>query len=955
VSLRPPPARPAGTRRPPAGRAARARPAWLPTAVDVACALLAIAVALGVFLRLRSGLGTELHAASDVIGYPTFHDFDASQYIETFYLGVIGGPMIATAVFAWVRWTAGRLIPSIAAAHRPLLPAARRVMVAGAPVPAAPPPAAAALLGGAALVAGPGGVLGVELAVERNAAGPSFWLLVVAACAAYSIAVVGSAAALGMAGRRVVAIRRLCPSARACVAVVNSLGACLPVMALWAVSNVTSVTSAGGAVHRYGWLSPPLAAALTAGCMGLVAVALWRRRGDPRRPLVVERRSVLLVAVPVLVLIATAVVYTPGAAPLNVFEQGQQVSTVHFLQQGMVPWRDFISDHGLFEDTLKLLLGTVAIEDTAWGMYAGTTLIVVPLGVVGMYWFAHRVGGGAAAFSLLVAVLLLQYGDVLGQTRFPLWPIVLILLWVAVEGRSRWAAPLLGALGVAVTLLTPESAFCAIAVGAAVVAADVYRADLSPGRRLRSFATTLSWLAGCLVTLTVAVLVLARLGAVQGLVTYFRTATSDHLLAGAIPLLAMVPPYSIWAILPAVGVLLAVLILAVKLRRRTVLGGEDAVMLAAAVLTVLYYQKFTSRADLHVLQPFAASVPLLVVVTHQLLRAVDERLPRGAIGGVTFSGALVVGIVTAPVAVWRTVEAIPSHVRGQTPLATETSPSLGWFAPLPQAHDLRAFLSAYLTPGAALYDFTNEPGLFYSALGYAPGARYFTIGSAIPRSAQLDVISDLERSRPRVIAFYGDAHGALPSWDDISNQVRGYEVSRWILDRYRPLAAVGTTLLYVERGLTVPEPRSAASGLSPGGAISTADLYFRGPACDWGYAPEFLDIPHPAGSEAVDARITERSGLALTIRPPVGHAWADYHWIEVEAVGPHFAQDGFVLRDRPNRPGEARQVTFRTLARATPTYRFPIGACAQWRGYGAVPLQLTHTSGSDVAAVRVLP
>jgi hypothetical protein len=758
-----------------------------------------------------------------------------------------------------------------------------------------------------------------------------------------------------MAGRRIAAIRRLCPSPRARVAVVNSLGACLPVMALWAVSNVTSVTSAGGAVHRYGWLSLPLAAALTAVCVALVATALWRRRADPRRPLVVERRAVLLIALPVLVLLATASVYVP-ALPLDAFEQGQQVATVHFLQQGMVPWRDFISAHGLFEDTLRLVLGATAIENTAWGMYAGTSLIVVPLCFVGMYWFAHRVGGGAAAFPLLVAVLsLLHQGVVVIHERFLLWPIVLILLWVAVEGRSRWAASLLGALCVVFTLLTPEAAFGAIAVGAAVIAADAYRADLSPGRRLRSFANTLTWLAGCLVTLTAAVLILARLGALQGVVSYFRTATSDHVLTGAIPLEAMVPPYSTWAILPAVGVLLAFLILAVKLRRRTVLGAEDVVMLAAAVLTVLYYQKFTSRADIHVLHAYGASIPLLIVVTHQLLRAADRRRPRRAIGGLTVWGALVVGIVTAPVPVWRTIEAIPSHVRGQTPLATETSPSLGWFVPEPQAHDLRAFLSAYLAPGAALYDFTNAPGLFYSTLGYAPGARYYVIGLAIARSAQEDLIADLERSRPRIIAFYGDAHGALPSWDEISNQVRSYEVSRWILDHYRPLAAVGTTLLYVERGLTVPDPRSAASGPSPGGALAPDGLYFRGPACDWGYSPEFLDIPHPPASEAVDAQITERSGKALTIEPPAGHAWADYHWIEVAAAGRHFVQDDFVLRDRPNPPGEARQVTFRTLARGMPTYRFPIGACAQWRGYGAVPLRLTHTSGSDVAAVRVLP
>jgi hypothetical protein len=91
----------------------------------------------------------------------------------------------------------------------------------------------------------------------------------------------------------------------------------------------------------------------------------------------------------------------------------------------------------------------------------------------------------------------------------------------------------------------------------------------------------------------------------------------------------------------------------------------------------------------------------------------------------------------------------------------------------------------------------------------------------------------------------------------------------------------------------------------------------------------------------------------LVVSPPAGSNWADYRWLEIDTTT-RFAKDGWDVTDeQTGDPGH--QVIFRTLGNSSTTIRVFVGSCAQWHGYGAMPLYLGHGLGEDISAVRLVP
>jgi hypothetical protein len=130
----------------------------------------------------------------------------------------------------------------------------------------------------------------------------------------------------------------------------------------------------------------------------------------------------------------------------------------------------------------------------------------------------------------------------------------------------------------------------------------------------------------------------------------------------------------------------------------------------------------------------------------------------------------------------------------------------------------------------------------------------------------------------------------------------------------------------------------------------TDDLYFLGFPCDWGYAPNFLELaPPPARAEAVSLQVQNTSGPRLALDLPPG--FQSYDWLEIRTNG-RLASDTFVLTDVPDVPGRA--ISFRTLDRAGIRYLVRVGSCPQWRGYQPGSLLLLHDQPQDILAVRLL-
>jgi hypothetical protein len=152
--------------------------------------------------------------------------------------------------------------------------------------------------------------------------------------------------------------------------------------------------------------------------------------------------------------------------------------------------------------------------------------------------------------------------------------------------------------------------------------------------------------------------------------------------------------------------------------------------------------------------------------------------------------------------------------------------------------------------------------LLYYLLNRVPGTRFFHVSMADTGFAQQQLIADLQRSRPRLVVFYGEGIG-LPRWDGIEATVRHYDVSDYLLDHYVPLADVDGQLVMIRADLA-----SSAPPLPPlQGPVSTGDFYLSNPECAWGFSPNFLVRPKALGSQpalTVATHLASTSTLVVT-------------------------------------------------------------------------------------------
>ena len=91
----------------------------------------------------------------------------------------------------------------------------------------------------------------------------------------------------------------------------------------------------------------------------------------------------------------------------------------------------------------------------------------------------------------------------------------------------------------------------------------------------------------------------------------------------------------------------------------------------------------------------------------------------------------------------------------------------------------------------------------------------------------------------------------------------------------------------------------------------------------------------------------------LRITPPLGTIWSDYRWLEID-TNSGFRPDNWTVSDSTADQPQ-REVMFKTLERSQTSFRVYIGSCAQWHGYGSVPLYIGHDHIQDVKGVRLLP
>jgi hypothetical protein len=639
------------------------------------------------------------------------------------------------------------------------------------------------------------------------------------------------------------------------LALVNGVGGCsIALLGLWYISAHTVVHTPTGD-EAWPWFPFWLAG------VGVVAATAWavreRRRGRSARA--IEGSMVTVVVGAVLLFLVVSKLPAPVAF-FQGFDDAWEMTGSKLLEQGTVPWRDSMFVHGLWPDVLTGTVGRAVFGDTVWGVFAIHSVILGPLAWVILYlyacwisnanrWFAMLFGVTAVGASLLPTLLY-------GAERFIAVPIVLILLGETLRRRSAaWAVGMTTVLAVQ-AVLVPETSFVALAVVTCVVAAELVHRR--PGVGIWRALRLTRW---CAATGAVLLLVLAgillSIGALGAFVEYYLVVAPGHNETGAMPA-SYLSLRELGFLVIEFGLVMATIgATAVRLARRGNWYARDWVGVATAGFMVIYIEKAIGRLDSpHVWQNFGAALPLVVYwawrALHGLGRAAEQLSPvetarrrwPGLIwhpANAPLAMALALMIFAHPVL----LKDAANGMAGQHRLTAvaDTAYRLGYVQPgamdpdlLP---DLDVVLDTYAGAGGAVYDLTNSTGQVHYLLGHNPGTRFLLVALAVTPYAQQLVIDDLEKSRPAVVIFDAErARMGLAKWDDITNNVRHYLLSEYLLRNWTPVLRTHGALVMVRNDLAAearPVPRLAVPP-------QVSDLYFSGPTCDWGAAANYLPV-----------------------------------------------------------------------------------------------------------------
>lgn len=830
--------------------ARRAVPAWRGRTTRFVLAV--GASALVTFLLGRS-IPDLLPSQTDIVGFPIWMPFDSRRYIAIYVLWMVCFPLLATLGYSLL----GRLNRGSRAARPsappPIVPAGTRPAWVGH------------LCAGSAsaLVLLPGCL---TLGVVGAAHGWSFGVVLALSFVIGLVTLVVIAFALR--DRAIATFDEAMWGLAAATAPTGFLA--LSVLSARTGILVTSTGSFDGVIWFPYWLG--LVGTFVA--LGVVCRVLARR---PSRDWIsVGRWTLLCCAMPALLWILVGSI-APALGPIDAFHEGEKLVGSQMLLDGRFPWRDFLSTHGLLEDSLVFLPGLTWIAGSRWGAISGELVWVTPAYWVA--WFAFMAYLLRKNRWLLVAWLaFVVAGPSLWEglmfqsyLRSGLYPVVLLAMAWVVRGPSSKRIALLAGVLVLQVVVTPETGYIVAGVFIALAAFDwSRRRDVPLLRRFRATGFALLW---CFAFTLVFAAYLVANDSLSSFIDYFRVFASGHDLKGGLPFVWSGRMFAFSALAPPIVFLIVIWYGIARWRARRALELDDFVMIPAFVLAALYYTKFLQRADdLHSLQSWAITVPVFWYVLARLFDFVDRAWLRHARAslkvthGVSFVAMVVLVAVLAPNLVSQ-IQDTPTRFRPTAAVEPRTA-RIGYAVDdvddvvfFQKTHDVAAVINAMVPGTRQVFDFTNSPAFFDFALPYTPPTRYYHVSMAISLEAQLDVIKELRRSQPQIVAGFSDAMG-LWNWDLIPNMVRHYAVNRYLQTHYRPVVAIAGFVFLLKHG--TPFDPAAVQRLSLYGPASFGNLDKVSYPCDWRAVPARFAL-HPAPN-AVSTGALPKTEVQGTLR-----------------------------------------------------------------------------------------
>ena len=673
---------------------------------------------------------------------------------------------------------------------------------------------------------------------------------------------------------------------------VNLFGTAFVLVGAWWVSSTTEMLVAStGERREFAWLPLPLV--LVAVVALVVSDVLWGKRNFARR----ERQRLAFVVVPVFLFIWTS--HLPNSVGyIDIFHHGESLNGGWLLKSGWVPWRDFFFNIGFYGAAVVPRVSFGLFGTSYWGFSAGTEILFIPLLVAAIY-----VGCASLAsrywMALVGLVLTLMFpftamggftkilaGDsMLFVYRFASIAVVTVGVLLFVR-KTSWVRALL--FGAALTYAVIAGS--EMVVFAAAACFTVFLRDAAQLRRwrysrlplLQLFRSTLYAAGGVIAALIASGAVMWRYGALKGYINWWRTFPFTWHIETGIPLnrwptMAEFGWGTEWTVLYAIGIAILCVIWFVvwRIRADRTLRTEDWVAIALAIGNLLFMKKTLNRPDSHFFQSLIVAMPLLFYVVTRVVGTISDSVQvafthghrKTALHTVAF-GVLTVALLfpfmtTADVLNAR-VHNAGARVQPVTAQKPEF-PRVGYsqeYEFLDNYRQLRTFLESNIGMRAKIYDFSNMTTVYNFLLNKKPLTRYSYVLQASSVAAQNEVITALRKKKPEVVSYGWDS--AIDTWDDLSNSVRHWAISEYLLKNYSPWTTIGGknfgNVLFLRNDLAPGKGLPVDAVPAQSGAEKLSSLRSLN-TCNWGAASNYLTFAPtkpgvPVISEPVKGMLT---------------------------------------------------------------------------------------------------
>ena len=803
---------------------------------------------------------------TDRMGYALVYNFPLDRYWQVFLLWMFLFPTVVGAVYIVLP----KLFPH-SERMRELVGTNEHIAL-DVIEEELPPVAGAMHFWRVALVAG---VFGYECAVAAGRQSVNGWWILGAGAVAYMALVYG--------------VSRFW---KRTLSAVNLFGTAFVLVGAWWVSSTTEILVAStGERREFAWL--PLPVVLVAVVALVVSDAVWGKRNFVRR----ERQRLAFVVVPVFLFIWTS--HLPNSIGyIDIFHHGESLNGGWLLKSGWVPWRDFFFNIGFYGAAVVPRVSFGLFGASYWGFSAGTEILFVPLLVVAVYVACAALASRYwMALVGLTLTLMFPFTAMGGFTKilagdsmlfvYRFASIAVITLGILLFMRkTSWLRALF--FGVALTYAAIAGA--EMVVFAAAACFTVFLRDAVQLRWKRYslrdlvalFHSTLYAASGVVAVLIASAAVMWQYGALKGYLNWWRTFPFTWHIETGIPLnrwptLAEFGWGTEWTVLYAIGVaILCVIWFAVwRFRAQRALRSEDWVAIALAIGNLLFMKKTLNRPDSHFFQSLIVAMPLLFYVVTRVVGTISDSVQvafthvyrKTALHTVAF-GVLTVALLFPFMTTADVLNARVHNAGARVQPVTAQKPDfprVGYsqeYEFLDNYRQLRRFLESNIGMRAKIYDFSNMTTVYNFLLNKKPLTRYSYVLQASSVAAQNEVVTALRKEKPEVVSYGWDS--AIDTWDDLSNSVRHWAISEYLLKNYSPWTTIGGknfgNVLFLRNDLAPGKGLPVDAVPAQSGAEKLSSLRSLN-TCNWGAASNYLTFAPtkpgvPVISEPVKGMLT---------------------------------------------------------------------------------------------------